>query len=55
MREKIKDYDRFLHIQESRDNVFEFTKIRQRAERKTHAHWRIFSLLHLIFIGTNKS
>lgn len=24
MREKIKDYDRFLHIQESIDNVFEF-------------------------------
>ena len=24
MREKIKDYDRLLHIQESIDNVFEF-------------------------------
>lgn len=38
MREKIKDYDRLLHIQESIDNVFEFMKIRQRAERKTRAH-----------------
>ena len=27
MREKIKDYDRLLHIQESIDNVFEFMKI----------------------------
>ena len=28
MREKIKDYDRLIHIQESIDNVFEFMKVK---------------------------